>query len=189
MSHSLSSVGMSPARDLALALPDTALSDTVVADTALASSPLARSAEGILAPALRAYLPVEGGFRTAEDVQQAIGQLEGVPRQRADTALVPSELLASAFSSATSASSSASSSGICKQEFRGMEGSSLLELFRADPDKFADLMKSLKPHDRQLVTMRLQEEMQSQNQIFSLISNLQQSDHQTSKSIISNIRA
>lgn len=77
---------------------------------------------------------------------------------------------------------------IGKSEFKGMEGSNLLNLFREDPDAFMSLMNDLKPHDRQMMTMRLQDEMQSQTQLFNLVSNLQQAEHQTSKAIIANIR-
>lgn len=64
-----------------------------------------------------------------------------------------------------------------------------LALFRGDIDEFSNYFRSLSPEDRQVATMSLQEEMQAQNQIYSLLSNLHQADHQTGRAIISNVRA
>lgn len=63
-----------------------------------------------------------------------------------------------------------------------------LALFRSSPEEFSSYFRALSAEDRQLATMSLQEEMQAQNQIFSLLSNLQQSEHQTSRAVIGNIR-
>lgn len=74
------------------------------------------------------------------------------------------------------------------KEFKGLAGENLLALFREDPDAFMKFMGKLDGHERQTMTMRLQDEMQAQNQLFNLMSNLQQAEHQTAKSVISNIR-
>lgn len=63
-----------------------------------------------------------------------------------------------------------------------------LSLWRGDPEGFAEYFKGLSAEDRQLATMSLQDEMQSQNQIFSLISNLTQAEHQTGRALVGNIR-
>lgn len=69
-----------------------------------------------------------------------------------------------------------------------MSGQESLALFRQSPEEFSSYYRALSPEDRQLATMSLQEEMQAQNQLFSLLSNMQQAEHQTGRSIVSNIR-
>ena len=63
-----------------------------------------------------------------------------------------------------------------------------LALFRSSPEEFSEYYRALSPEDRQLATMSLQDEMQAQNQIYSLLSNLAQSEHQTGRAVIGNIR-
>ena len=139
-----------------------------------------------------------GAFRSAEDVTRAIDQMEGrasesrLPQGMARTDMARARTLAERIEEKireVQKPASTAAEIATKQDFNKAEGSAVLELFREDPDRFAEFMQGLKPHQRQTVTMRLQDEMQSQNQLFSLISNLQQSDHQTSKGIIANIRA
>lgn len=63
-----------------------------------------------------------------------------------------------------------------------------LALFRRSPEEFSEYYRALSPEDRQVATMSLQDEMQAQNQIYSLLSNLAQSEHQTGRAVIGNIR-
>lgn len=69
-----------------------------------------------------------------------------------------------------------------------LSNSEALALWRNDPDAFSSYFKDLSAEDRQLATMSLQDEMQAQNQIFSLISNLTQAEHQTGRALVGNIR-
>jgi hypothetical protein len=64
----------------------------------------------------------------------------------------------------------------------------LLDLYNDDPAAFNEFYKGLSSDDRQALMTRLNREMQSNQQMMSLISNLMQASHQTSRAIIQNLR-
>jgi uncharacterized protein YukE len=64
----------------------------------------------------------------------------------------------------------------------------LLDLYNDDPAAFNKFYKGLSSDDRQALMTRLNREMQSNQQMMSLISNLMQASHQTSRAIIQNLR-
>ena len=64
----------------------------------------------------------------------------------------------------------------------------MVRLMERDPQAFAEHYRGLDPEDRQLLTMQLQHETQQTNQLFNLLSNLQQAQHQTARAIAANLR-
>lgn len=72
-----------------------------------------------------------------------------------------------------------------KSDFNASE---MLELFNDDPMAFYDQLGSMSPEDRNTAMMMIQNEMQQINQMFSMVSNLAKSMHDTSKAMINNMR-
>lgn len=64
----------------------------------------------------------------------------------------------------------------------------MFALWEQDPAEFAELYRDLDSEDRQQVTMRLQGLLQSEHQLFTLMSNLQQTQHDTNRALMANIR-
>lgn len=62
------------------------------------------------------------------------------------------------------------------------------KLMKEDPEAFAEAMKSLDTNIASLVTSNMQQAIQSENRTWSMMSNLQQAEHDTNKSIINNFR-
>lgn len=64
----------------------------------------------------------------------------------------------------------------------------MFALWEQDPAEFAELYRDLDGDDRQQVTMRLQGLLQSEHQLFTLMSNLQQTQHDTNRALVANLR-
>jgi uncharacterized protein YdeI (YjbR/CyaY-like superfamily) len=64
----------------------------------------------------------------------------------------------------------------------------LVDLYDDDPAAFTEFFKGLSSDDREAMTTRLNRQMQQDNQLFTLISNLLQASHQTARAVIQNLR-
>ncbi len=63
-----------------------------------------------------------------------------------------------------------------------------LEYYRQDRGAFAQMLRDADPSDRQLLMQGIQEQLQSENQVFTALSNLMSADHTTTKAIANNLR-
>lgn len=63
-----------------------------------------------------------------------------------------------------------------------------LEFQRNDPEGFRDAMDKLPTEEKQAAYMGIQNEVQSENRFWSMMTNTQQASHDTQKSILSNFR-
>ena len=61
----------------------------------------------------------------------------------------------------------------------------MVRIMREDPDKFKELMSG---EDKDAKMMMMQDYMQSQNRFWSMMTSLQNAEHQTTKAILSNMR-
>lgn len=61
----------------------------------------------------------------------------------------------------------------------------MVRIMREDPDKFKELMSG---EDKDAKMMMMQDYMQSQNRFWSMMTSLQNAEHQTTKAILSNLR-
>ena len=60
--------------------------------------------------------------------------------------------------------------------------------FGADPKGMWDKLSQLTPDDRQFALMKLQQGVQENNQLFSMLTNFMKATHDTEKAIVSNLR-
>lgn len=71
----------------------------------------------------------------------------------------------------------------------GTSGASdLLNLANQDPDAFMSKMKNMSPEERQAAMFSMQQQMQTMNQMFSMMTNLAKVMHDTAKAAINNLR-
>lgn len=104
-----------------------------------------------------------------EDIDKSFGTMS------ADKAPGPS---GSGRSSAGSAAGTSSTGG----EYSAEE---MVRIMREDPDKFKEMMSG---EDKDAKMMMMQDYMQSQNRFWSMMTSLQNAEHQTTKAILSNLR-
>ena len=94
--------------------------------------------------------------------------------------------------SETSGTQSASSSGVdndgLMERVVTMDAGELAKEFGADPKGMWDKLSQLTPNDRQFALMKLQQGVQENNQLFSMLTNFMKAMHDTEKAIVSNLR-
>ncbi len=85
--------------------------------------------------------------------------------------------------------SSVSVSDSCEaSEYSKMTPDKLLRKMESDPEGFYRSLGDLPSEERNVIMMRLNQEIQTNNQIFSAISNMQKALHDTQKAVLANLR-
>jgi Mg2+ and Co2+ transporter CorA len=72
--------------------------------------------------------------------------------------------------------------------FIGKTPDELVNLMDKDPQAFYGELRNLSPNDRSMVMQQVQLHLQQMNQLFSMMSQMSQSLHDTTKAVISNLR-
>lgn len=72
--------------------------------------------------------------------------------------------------------------------YLSMEDDDLLREMESDPKAFYNSLADMDSKDRQAITLRLNQIIQSNNQTFSAISNMLKAQHDTQKAILANLR-
>ncbi len=80
-----------------------------------------------------------------------------------------------------------SSDGASADEYN-VSDDELLRKMEADPEAFYRGLGDLSSEDRNAIMMRLNQIIQTNNQIFSAISNMQKAQHDTQKAVLANLR-
>ncbi len=63
-----------------------------------------------------------------------------------------------------------------------------IERFETDPKAFFDELKKMTPDERNEVMMMIQNQIQANNRLMSMLTNFQQAQHDTNKAVIANLR-
>ncbi len=64
----------------------------------------------------------------------------------------------------------------------------LANAYQADPEGFFEQLRGLPSEDRNMIMMMMQQHIQEENRLFSLMTNMQSAMHDTEKALISNLR-
>ncbi|MEZ4462015.1 MAG: hypothetical protein R3E66_20310 [bacterium] len=89
---------------------------------------------------------------------------------------------------ASNASASTVDDGGLMERVVTMDAGELAKEFGADPKGMWDKLSTLNPEDRQFALMKLQQGVQENNQLFSMLTNFMKATHDTEKAIVSNLR-
>ncbi|QDG54279.1 hypothetical protein FIV42_27100 [Persicimonas caeni] len=91
--------------------------------------------------------------------------------------------------STNQAGSSSGSSGLGAMEFNGKSVDQMINLMNNDPKALMDHLGSIKdPEEKQMAMKMIMQRLQEINQMFSMMSNMMKSMHDTAKAAINNMR-
>lgn len=134
------------------------------------------------------FVAVDAGHVQVGAPGRVVGEsMEGVATARLDR-MAQIEKHRGGASGSGSVSNTSTGGGIGAMEFGGKTVDELNAMMQNDPQGLMDHLGTLSPEDKQMAMQMMSQSLQEMNQMFSMMSNIAKSHHDTAKAAINNMR-